>query len=63
LHQALENGVSKYPSLSGRFPQVSGIQFEFNPVNEPGSRIDAQRILIIGKNGTGKNGTVKRHKY
>jgi len=46
LHQALENGVSKYPSLSGRFPQVSGIQFEFNPVNEPGSRIDAQRILI-----------------
>jgi len=35
---ALENGVSTYPALEGRFPQVSGIVFSFDPSKPPGSR-------------------------
>ena len=31
LHEVLENGVSKFPMLEGRFPQVGGIEFEFDP--------------------------------
>ena len=31
LIEALENGVSKYPSYEGRFPCVSQIKFAFNP--------------------------------
>ena len=27
LHEALENGVSQYPKLEGRFPCVSGCDF------------------------------------
>jgi len=37
LLAALENGVSKYPA--GRFPQVSGLNFTFDPTREPGERI------------------------
>ncbi|KAK8173111.1 5'-nucleotidase [Phyllosticta citrichinensis] len=36
---ALENSVSKYPALEGRFPQVSNIEFTFNPSKAPGSRV------------------------
>lgn len=36
---ALENSVSTYPALEGRFPQVSNIQFTFNPSLPPGERI------------------------
>lgn len=39
LWAALENGVSLYPALEGRFPQVSNIRFEFNPSLAPGKRI------------------------
>lgn len=35
---ALENAVSKYPALEGRFPQVSGIVFTFDPAKPEGSR-------------------------
>lgn len=35
---ALENAVSKYPALEGRFPQVSGITFSFAPSRPPGQR-------------------------
>lgn len=38
LH-ALENAVSKYPALEGRFPQVSGINLTFDPSKEEGSRV------------------------
>lgn len=38
LLDALENGVSKYPALEGRFPQVSGIHFTFDPKLPPGKR-------------------------
>jgi len=39
LRLALENGVSQYPKHEGRFPQVSGIRFLFDPSKPAGSRI------------------------
>lgn len=36
--EALENGVYTYPALEGRFPQVSNIEFTFNPSKQPGQR-------------------------
>lgn len=41
LHAALENGVSQVveESESGRFPQVSGVQFEFDGRKPAGSRV------------------------
>jgi len=42
----LENGVSKWPALEGRFPQVSGIQFAFDPTKPPGSRVDPKLVKI-----------------
>jgi len=38
LWQALENGVSGYPS-DGRFPQIAGFRFTFDPSKPVGSRI------------------------
>ncbi|KAG8194114.1 hypothetical protein JTE90_003053 [Oedothorax gibbosus] len=46
LYKALENGVSQYPKLEGRFPQVSGISFAFDPSKPVGNRIDPQYIKI-----------------
>ena len=46
IHQALENGVSQWPKLDGRFPQVGGITFAFDPTKAPGSRIDPAYIKI-----------------
>jgi len=45
---ALENGVSKYPTLEGRFPQVSGIAFGFDPAKLPGQRIDPRHVKVQG---------------
>lgn len=39
LLEALENGVSMYPKLEGRFPCVSGIRFEFDAAMPPTNRI------------------------
>ena len=39
IKQALENGVSRYPAADGRFPQVSGLSFTFDPTEPAGSRI------------------------
>ncbi|QYZ68511.1 bifunctional metallophosphatase/5'-nucleotidase [Neotabrizicola shimadae] len=36
---ALENGVSQVEKGAGRFPQVSGMAFVYDPAKEPGSRI------------------------
>ncbi|SFD23492.1 bifunctional metallophosphatase/5'-nucleotidase [Tropicimonas isoalkanivorans] len=36
---ALENGVSQVEEGAGRFPQVAGLKFAWNPSAEPGSRI------------------------
>ncbi|KAG9649205.1 Metallo-dependent phosphatase, partial [Aureobasidium melanogenum] len=39
LLEALQNGVSKYPALDGRFPQVSNISFTFDPSRSSHDRI------------------------
>jgi 2',3'-cyclic-nucleotide 2'-phosphodiesterase (5'-nucleotidase family) len=39
LKEALEHGVSSYPTPVGGFPQVSGMTFTFNPLAPIGSRI------------------------
>ncbi len=44
LIQALENGVSLHPEQSGRFPQVSGLRFEWHPDQPAGSRIASVRV-------------------
>ena len=44
IREALENGVSNYPALEGRFPQVSNIMFEVDYSKPPGSRI--QKVSI-----------------
>merc|ERR1719471_2113332 len=46
IHKALENGVSQWPKLDSRFPQVGGITFIFDPAKPPGSRIDPAYIKI-----------------
>ena len=46
---ALENGVSQWPKLEGRFPQVSGLTFAFDPDQPNGQRIDANLVKIGGK--------------
>ena len=46
IHQALENGVSQWPKLDSRFPQVAGISFMFDPAKPVGSRIDPAYIKI-----------------
>jgi 5'-nucleotidase len=48
LLQALENGVSKYPALEGRFPHVSNISFEFDPELPPLRRVNPDTILVGG---------------
>lgn len=42
--EALENSVCLVPALEGRFPQVSNIQFAYNPNSAPGSRVTWTRI-------------------
>ncbi|KOS21910.1 5'-nucleotidase [Escovopsis weberi] len=44
---ALENGVSAYPKLEGRFAQVSGMEYTFDPSREPFHRIT--RLEIAGE--------------
>ena len=39
LLAALENGVSQVENATGRFPQVSGMTFSFDPARPAGSRI------------------------
>ena len=38
--EALENGVSEFPKLAGKFPQVAGLKFEWNSDLEPFQRIN-----------------------
>lgn len=39
VKRALENGVSRFPAAEGRFPQVAGLRFSFDPSKAEGSRI------------------------
>ncbi|KAL2419839.1 hypothetical protein ABEF95_006303 [Exophiala dermatitidis] len=69
LLAALENSVSTYPALEGRFPQVSNIGFEFDPSLPPqhrvkwakvaGEPVDLERkykLVTRGYMGRGKDG-------
>jgi hypothetical protein len=42
--EALENSVSLYPALEGRFPQVSNIIFTFDPLSPTGSRVKTVKV-------------------
>jgi len=44
LRSALENGVSQWQQVGGRFPQVSGLTYSFNPDRNVGSRILEIRV-------------------
>ncbi|MFC0387308.1 bifunctional metallophosphatase/5'-nucleotidase [Muricoccus vinaceus] len=39
LREALENGLSGLPVPRGRFPQVAGLRFTFDPAASPGQRL------------------------
>lgn len=41
----LEHGVSALPDVSGRFPQISGVEFSFNPELPAGDRIVDSSIV------------------
>ena len=69
VREALENGVSLVPALEGRFPQVGGISFEFDPNKKTGERIlwvdvgddelEEQKEYVVatrGYMGRGKDG-------
>ncbi|XP_026728619.1 uncharacterized protein LOC113494469 isoform X2 [Trichoplusia ni] len=47
LLEVLENSVSKYPSLEGRFPQVAGVSFAFDPSLPAGRRV-CGRVVKLG---------------
>ena len=44
IWEALENGVSQVEQNSGRFPQVSGMSFSYNPKEKAGSRIKSVKV-------------------
>lgn len=48
LLRALENGVSKWPRLEGRFPQVSGIRFAFDARRAPCERVLRESVEVAG---------------
>ncbi len=54
VKEALENGVSKVESNAGRFPQVSGVSFIYNPKAKAGSRVISVKV---GNNPLNKSGT------
>eukprot|EP01068_Selenidium_serpulae_P008637 Selendium_serpulae@DN5034_c0_g1_i2.p1 len=45
LRAALENSVSQYPKAEGRFCQVSGIKFAFDPSQPGGSRVTSVEVM------------------
>jgi 5'-nucleotidase/UDP-sugar diphosphatase len=46
--EALENGVSDYENQAGRFPQVAGLQYTWDPAQPAGSRIVEVRVETDG---------------
>ncbi len=45
----LENGVSGFPKLEGRFLQVSGLRFEWDPSKPPHERLIRETVTIKNK--------------
>jgi 2',3'-cyclic-nucleotide 2'-phosphodiesterase (5'-nucleotidase family) len=60
IRAALENGVSQVENQNGRFPQVSGVAYSFNPTRPAGGRIisvtvggqpiDPERLYTVATN-------------
>lgn len=46
--EALENGVSEVEEGGGRFPQVAGLRFAWNPEAEVGKRISTIEVMADG---------------
>lgn len=46
--KALENGVSQVEGLKGRFPQVAGLRFVWDPSKAPGSRVEKVEVFREG---------------
>lgn len=49
LLAALENGVSMWPKLEGRFLAVSGVRFAFDGAKPAGSRVDVSSLRVNGE--------------
>lgn len=47
LREVLENGVSSVESVAGRFPQIAGLSFAYDPSRPPGARV--VDILVAGE--------------
>ncbi|MGR3435154.1 MAG: bifunctional metallophosphatase/5'-nucleotidase [Shimia sp.] len=45
---ALENGVSAVEEGAGRFPQVAGMSYAFDPAAEPGARVSDVMVMVDG---------------
>ncbi|MEM1431282.1 MAG: bifunctional metallophosphatase/5'-nucleotidase [Pseudomonadota bacterium] len=45
---ALENGVSQVEDGAGRFPQVAGLRYTWDPAGEPGNRVRAVEVMEDG---------------
>jgi len=43
---ALENGVSEVDTQAGRFPQVAGLQFAFDPAKPAGTRVSEVKVRV-----------------
>ena len=39
IREALNHGVSQYPSIDGRFPAVSGLSFKFDSSKSENNRV------------------------
>jgi len=62
IWEALENGVSQIESNAGRFPQVSGVSFIYNPKAKVGSRIISAKVGGRSLN-KGRSYTVATNNY
>ncbi|MGC9420734.1 MAG: bifunctional metallophosphatase/5'-nucleotidase [Rhodovulum sp.] len=46
--EALENGLSQVEEGAGRFPQVAGLKFTWDPAAEPGARVTSAEVMEDG---------------
>merc|ERR1740120_300462 len=47
--QVLENSVSQYPRLEGRFAQVSGVTFTYDASKASGTRVLRTSVMVKGE--------------
>lgn len=47
--EALENSVAMWPAREGRFAQVSGIRFAFDPSRPPGQRVVRSSVMVMAR--------------